>query len=411
MPRTLQRLNSLVLSRAKKPGYLADGGGLYLQVTPAGARSWIYRFALAGRRREMGLGPFPDVSLAAARKAASEARSLVKAGQDPIEARDAERARQRLEEARGVTFDQAAKQFLDTHESTWRNAKHRQQWRNTLDTYASPRMGTLSIAAIGIAEVTTILEPLWKTKPETASRVRGRIERVLDWAKVRGYRDGENPARWRGHLDKILPSHTKVRRVKHFEAVPIDDVATVYARLCRSGGMAALALRFAIRTAARSGEATGALWADIDLNGRVWTVPADRMKAGREHRVPLCREAMSILAKVGEAKICDFVFAGWVAGKPLSSVALSKALKAAGGGSATVHGFRSTFRDWAAERTNFSRDAAEMALAHSIGDKVEAAYRRGDLMEKRAAMMEAWATFATTPHKDGTIVALSRAAA
>jgi integrase len=402
--RTLQRLSALSIARAKAPGYLGDGGGLYLQVSDSRARSWIFRFALANRRREMGLGSYPAVSLAAARIAASEARSLVKAGQDPIAARDAQRARQRLEEASGVTFDQAVEQFLATNEIGWRNEKHRQQWRNTLRAYASPIFGGLAVGRIDTSHVTRVLDPIWHEKPETASRVRGRIERILDWARVRGYRAaGENPARWRGHLEETYPARSKVQRVKHHAAVPIDALPAVYSRLREADGMAALALRFIVLTAARAGEGMGATWEEIDLGEAVWTIPAARMKAGRDHRVPLSREAVAILRKLAELQTGAQVFPGRTAGRPLSPTTLTKALRAAGGGKATVHGFRSTFRDWAAERTNIPRDVAEMALAHAIGDKTEAAYRRGELMKKRAVMMEQWARFVRTLPADNVV--------
>jgi integrase len=345
----------------------------------------------------MGLGPFPAVSLAQARNLAAEARSLAKAGQDPIAARDAQRTRQRLEEARGVTFDQATEQFLDDHESTWRNAKHRQQWRNTLRTYASPTMGSLSVAAIGTSEVTRVLDPIWKRKPETASRLRGRVERILDWAKVRGYRDGENPARWRGHLDKVFPARSQVRRVRHHAAVPIDDVPAVYAKLRKANGMAALALRFVMLTAGRPGEITGAAWPEVDQRSAVWTVPGTRMKAGHDHRVTLSREALAVLKDAAELRVDRWVFPGGRRGKPLSLTSLTKALNGVDGMGATVHGFRSTFKDWASERTSFPSEVSEMALAHAISDKVEAAYRRGELIHKRAAMMEQWARFLLNP--------------
>jgi integrase len=395
--RPFQRLTALSIGRIRTPGYVADGGGLYLQVSDSRARSWIFRFALARRRREMGLGSYPAVSLAAARIAASEARSLVKAGQDPIAARDAQRARQRLEAASGITFDQAVEQFLVGNEVGWRNMKHRQQWRSTLRTFASPTMGALPVGSIDTSHVTRVLDPIWHEKPETASRVRGRIERILDWARVRGYRSaGENPARWRGHLEETYPARSKVRQVKHHAAVPIDAMPAVYSRLREADGMAALALRFIILTAGRAGEGLGATWGEIDLDEAVWTIPAPRMKAGREHRVPLSREAVAILRKLAELRTGAPVFPSRTKGRLLSLKALSKALGAAGGGNATIHGFRSTFRDWAAERTNIPRDVAEMALAHAIGDKTEAAYRRGELMKKRTAMMEQWARFVRT---------------
>jgi integrase len=406
--RTLHKLSALSIGRAKTAGYLSDGGGLYLQVTETGARSWIFRFALAGRRREMGLGPFPDISLATARNLAASARSLVKAGQDPIAARDSERARQRLERARGVTWDAAAAQFLEAHEGTWKNPKHRQQWRNTLATYAAPVLGGLPVAEIGAPEVVKVLDPIWQDKPETAFRVRGRIERILDWAKVRGYRAGENPARWRGYLDKVFPARAKLRKVKHHAAVPIDALPAVYARLCKADGIAAKAVRFAILTATRPGETAGGLWPEIDLDGSIWKIAAARMKGGRDHRVTLSREALAILRELAELRTGRRIFPGHRTGRPLSLTSMSKALKAAGGGKATVHGTaRSTFRDWAAERTTVAREVSEMALAHAIGDKTEAAYRRGELLRKRAALMQQWATFLTTTAA-GKVVPIGR---
>jgi integrase len=352
----------------------------------------------------MGLGPYPVVSLAAARKAASEARALAKAGLDPIKARDDERARQRLEASRGITFDEATRQFLEMQEGAWKNPKHRQQWRNTLAAYASPKIGSLSVAAIGDAEITRVLDPIWKKKPETASRVRSRMERILDWAKVRGYRAGDNPARWLGHMKASLPDQRKA--VKHHAAVAIDEVSAIYGRLYASEGMAARALRFTILTATRAGESTGATWSEVDLEAGMWTIPATRMKMKRDHRVPLSHEALEILKALHDVPRASgsFVFPGWVTGRPLSLTSLSKALKVAGGGENTVHGFRSTFRDWTSERTNYPRDVAEMALAHAIGDKVEAAYRRGDLFTKRAAMMQEWAAFVTTERAPATVL-------
>jgi integrase len=394
--RRFQRLTTLSITRAKTPGYIHDGGGLYLQVAPAGSKSWIFRFSLGGKRREMGLGPYPGVSLAAARQLAAGAHSLVRAGKDPIAARDAERARKRLEDARAITFDQAAEQFIAANEPGWRNDKHRGQWRTSLAAFASPIIGKMSVADVGVTEVMRVLEPLWREKTETGSRVRGRIERVLDWAKVRGYRTGENPAQWRGHLDNLLPARRKVQKVKHHAAVAIDDLPAVYAKLAQLDSMTALALRFAILTAARAGEVTGARWSEFNIEAKVWTVPSDRIKAGRTHRVPLSQDAMEILAWVRPMATAALVFPGWVAGRPLSLTSMLKVLKLAGGGDATVHGFRSTFRDWASEHTNYPRDVAEMALAHSIGDRVEAAYRRGDLFERRKLMMEDWATFVRT---------------
>ncbi len=325
--RRYQRLTTVSITRAKTPGYIHDGSGLYLQVAPAGSKSWIFRFSLAGRRREMGLGPYPGVSLAAARQLASSAHSLVRVGKDPIAARDAERARKRLEDARAITFDQAAEQFIAANEPGWRNDTHRSQWRTSLAAFASPVIGKMPVADIGVTEVMRVLEPLWREKTETGSRVRGRIERVLDWAKVRGYRTGENPAQWRGHLDKLLPARRKVQKVKHHAAVAIDDLPAVYAKLADLDSMTALALRFVILTAARAGEVTGARWSEIDMEAKVWTVPSDRIKAGKTHRVPLSREAMEILTRVRTMATATLVFPGWVAGRPLAHASMLKASK------------------------------------------------------------------------------------
>ena len=403
--RQLNLLSPVKLKALKGPGYFHDGGGLYLQITATDARSWVYRFAVAGRRRDMGLGPFPAVTLAMARSLAAEARSLVKAGQDPIAARDAERARQRLDEARGITFDKAVELFLAGNEAGWKNQKHRLEWRTSLRVYASPHIGALPVGSIDTSHVTKVLDPIWQGKTETASRIRGRIERVLDWARVRGYRAaGENPARWRGHLEETYPARGKVQPVKHHAAALIDAMPALYERLGEVNGIAALALRFIILTAARAGEAVGATWPEVDIDEGVWTIPASRMKAGRVHRVPLSREAVTILATLAKLRTGAHVFPGLRAssrltaggGRALSVRAVLRALREAGETRATVHGFRSCFRDWCAERTNYPRDVAEMALAHSIGDKVEAAYRRGDLFERRKRMMQDWATFVRT---------------
>jgi integrase len=405
MRRTLHNLNAISIGRAKAAGYHADGGGLYLQVTSGGAKSWIFRFALAGRRREMGLGPYPTVSLAKARDAATKARGMVKAGNDPITTREAERASQRLIEARAITFDQASELFLTDMEDGWKNPKHRKQWRSTLQTYVSPIIGDVSIGAVGTPEVRRVFDQLvgdgkkklalWKARPETASRIRGRIERILDWARVRGDREGDNPARWRGHLKELYQQQGKARAVKHHAAVAIDDMPAVYSKLKASTGMAARALRFAILTAARAGEVTGATWAEINLDDAIWTISADRMKMQREHRVPLSREALALLKELAEVRSGKLVFPGQRTGRPLSIASLSKVMKAAAP-DATTHGCRSTFKDWCSERTSFPSEVSEMALAHSIGDRVEAAYRRGELLKKRAAMMQQWANFLRT---------------
>lgn len=395
MAKTHQLLTALSVTRKMAEGYYADGDGLYMQVASADARSWIYRFALAGRRREMGLGACSDVTLAQARAKATAARLLVKAGQDPIEARAAERARQRLEEARSMTFDEAARLYRADHEASWRNQVHRTQWKNSLATYVSPKIGTLPVGAIGTPEVTKVLDPIWSERTETASRIRGRIELILDWARARGYRTGENPARWRGHLDAVYPKRSKIRKVKHLEAVPIDDMPTVYAKLCETDGIAALAARFTILTAMRISVTTGAT--TPELKHDIWSIPADRMKAHRDHNVPLSNEAKTVLKLAREIQTDARLFPGLRPGRGVSKSAVLRAFRRAAAMDVTVHGCRSTFKDWASERTAFSNEVSEMALAHTIGDKTEAAYRRGELMRKRAALMEAWGNYVSKP--------------
>ena len=293
MARSHRQLTVLSVTRKKQAGYYSDGDGLYLQISSSGAKSWLYRYMLAGRRREMGLGALGDVSLAVARAKATTARQLAKSGLDPIDARNSENARQRLEEARSITFDEAARLYIADHEGAWRNPVHRKQWKATLAAYASPSIGTLSVGAIGTPEVTKVLDPIWSTKTETASRVRGRMELILDWAKARGYRTGENPARWRGHLDAVYPKRSRLRKVQHLEAVPIEDLPAVYGRLCSVPGIAALAARFTILTAVRVGVTVGAK--ETELGAGLWSVSAERMKAGRDHNVPLSDEAKAVL--------------------------------------------------------------------------------------------------------------------
>jgi integrase len=394
MAQMLHRLSALHVTNIKQRGMYADGGGLYLQVNKNGSRSWIFRFKQNGRTRDMGLGSLTTVSLAAAREIAADCRRRRLAGLDPIETRKAERREVQLAAAQSITFDQCRDAFIQAHKVGWRNAKHRAQWTNSLTTYVTPVFGSLPIQSVDVALVMKTLEPIWSTKPETAARVRGRIERILDWAKVRGFRAGENPARWRGHLDVLLPARNKVRQVGHHAALPYSEIGAFMGALRDRQGMAARALELAILTAARTSEVLGAGWEEINLQGRVWTVPPDRMKAGREHRVPLSRDAVALLKKVrGSAE--GLVFPGERRGKPLSNMAMLMVLRRMGRTDLTAHGFRSTFRDWAAERTNFPREVAEAALAHVVGDRTEAAYRRGDLFEKRRRLMDAWAACCT----------------
>ncbi len=413
---TTGRLTALKVMRATgKPGMYADGGGLYLQVTPGGA-SWIYRYMLKGCAREMGLGPLALYGLQEARAKALDARRLRHEGVDPIEAKRAARATAWLDAAKAMTFKQCAEAHIKAHRAGWRNAKHAAQWEATLATYAEPIIGALPVQAIDTALVMKVLEQevrdapkessvaLWAAKPETASRLRGRMESILDWAKVRGYREGENPARWRGHLDKLLPPRSKVRKVEHHAALSYPVLPGFLVALRQQEGIAARALEFTILTAARTGETINATWGEVDLIAKVWTVPSHRMKAGKEHRVPLSDRALAILEEMqpfrhtGETDA--FVFLSGKPGKSLSNMAFLMLLRRMGRDDLTAHGFRSTFRDWAAERTNFPAEVPEMALAHVVSDKTVAAYNRSDLFERRRRLMQQWATFCTTPKQE-----------
>ncbi|HEY1244597.1 MAG TPA: integrase arm-type DNA-binding domain-containing protein [Hyphomicrobiaceae bacterium] len=376
-------------------GMHGDGAGLYLQVTATG-RSWIFRYQLDGRRREMGLGSLDNVGLAAARQAAQDARSVLAGGQDPIEARKASRAAQRSAEAQAVTFEEAAEAYIAANEAAWRNPKHRAQWRATLKAYAFPVLGKLAVGAIDTGLVLKVLEPIWQKKPETASRVRGRIETVLAAATARGQRTGPNPAQWRNHLDQLLPARSKVRRVRHQPALPYPQVPALMKQLAglNRQSVSVSALRFCILTAARTGEVIGMQWPEVDRKARLWTVPGERMKAGREHRVPLSPAAAAIVERMAKVRVSAYVFPGWREKQPLSDMAMLECLRGLRPGF-TVHGFRSSFRDWAAERTSFPNIVAEAALAHVVADKTEAAYRRGELLDKRRKLMDAWARFCT----------------
>ena len=410
MAREFGKLTALSVSRAKRRGYLADGGGLYLQISESGAKSWVFRYRKAGRLREMGLGAVHSLGLAVARKRATECRKLRLDGQDPIEERQAGRLKAKLDAARSMTFQQCAEAFVSAHKASWKNAKHTAQWTSTLATYAYPFFGKLSVHTIDVGLVLKALGPIWHTKTETASRLRQRIEAVLDWATASGHRQGDNPARWRGHLDKLLPQRGRVQKVQHHAALPYAEAGAFMAKLREQESTSALALEFLILTAARTGEVIGATWDEIDLNECVWTIPAHRMKAGKEHRIPLSKPALAILKRLPKDNRDGFVFPGGKTSKPLSNMALLALLARMGRTDLTVHGFRSTFRDWAAERTNFPREVAEQALAHSLRDKVEAAYRRGDLFEKRRHLGEAWAKFCAQPISAGAVISITRPA-
>jgi integrase len=408
MSRALHRLTAKAVAGKTKEGRYADGGGLWLQVRPNG-KSWLFRYELNGRARAMGLGPLHTITLAEAREAATAARKLLLAGIDPLEQRRQERQDARLAAAQGLTFEECAMKYIATHEAAWRNEVHRKQWRSTLEAYAYPVIGNLSVAAIDTGLVLKILEPIWTEKPETAGRLRGRIESVLGWAKVRGYRSGENPARWRDHLDKLLPRRSKVRKVQHHPALPYRELPAFMSALREQEGVGAQALEFTILTAVRTGETIGARRSEINFAECVWTIPPERMKAGREHRVPLSDRAMEIIADMPQEKGSDYLFPGMKAKAPLSNMSLLAVLKRMGRDDLTVHGFRSTFRDWAAEMTAYPRELAEAALAHIVKDKTEAAYQRGTMLEKRRRLMADWAKFAASKPADlGNVATMRR---
>lgn len=413
MPKRAKELSALEVRRLEHSGQgrnvtFAVGGqaGLLLQITPSGAKSWVLRAVVGDLRREIGLGPFPDVTVAQARERAREARESIRQGIDPVEAKKATRAALAASQRRGMTFAKAVDGFLTAKLDEFRNEKHRKQWRATLDTYAGPEIGTSPVGLITVQDIQRTLAPIWSTKTETASRLRGRIESVLAWATVQGHRTGDNPARWKGNLDAILPKPGKVAKSDNHPALALDDAGRWFADLRKRDGMGARALEFLAMTAARSGEVRGATWGEIDLDGGIWTIPAARMKASREHRVALTAEAVALLKALPKGE--GFVFPA-PRGGALSDMTVSAVMRRmqeaeveAGRAGyldprnkrpAVPHGVRSTFRDWCAERTEYPRDMAEIALAHTVGSEVERAYRRGDMIEKRRAMMAAWGRF------------------
>ena len=405
--RVTHRLTAIKVANLKAKGLYPDGAGLYLRITISGTKSWLFRFSRYGTTRDMGLGPIAAVSLARARELAAEARRERLDGADPIETRKTKRASQSLAEARGTTFRSCAEQLMASQKAGWRNTKHRRQWQSTLSTYVYPVIGDLPVGAIDTTLVMNVLAPFWTVKPQTASRVRGRIEAVLDWAKVRGLREGQNPAQWRGHLNHLLPTRAKVRRIRHHPALPYAELPTFMAEIRCESSIIARALEFVILTAARTGEGRGARWDEIDLKQCIWIVPGERMKSGREHRVPLSPRAVEVLAAMAEVRQSEFVFGGMKQGRPLWEKSLLNLVRVMRPG-VTVHGLRSTFRDWAAETTSFPNHVIEMALAHSVSDAVEAAYRRGDLLEKRRKLMEAWATYCGRPASAEVVVLKQR---
>jgi integrase len=412
----MNKFPAVALQKEMKPGMYADGGGLYLQVTKSGAKSWIFRFMLHGKAREMGLGPLHTVTLAEARTKARDCHKQRLEGIDPIEVRRERRTKERLAAATAMTFKECADAYIKAHRAGWKNTKHAKQWSSTLAAYVYPIFGDLPVQAVDTRLVMRALEPIWNEKPETASRVRGRTEAVLDWATARGYRQGENPARWRGHLDHLFPARSKVAKGRHFPALPYAELSSFMEVLRKRGSTAARALELTILCAVRTGDVIGSdrddkppmRWSHVNLEDRVWTIPSTKTET--EHRVPLSDAATKLLEESQKSGTGGIVFPGTRAGKPLSNMAMTKVIRdmnedrtAQGlprfkdprqnGRDVTVHGFRSSFRDWAAESTGFPAEVVEMALAHTIGDKVEAAYRRGDLFRKRRQLMDAWARY------------------
>jgi integrase len=402
MSRNLHKLTATRVAGRLNTGYHADGGCLYFRVAPGGSRGWVFRFALNGRTRDMGLGAYPTLTLAMAREKALEMRRLVADGIDPIERRRAILADVKAENASTLTFDAAALKYIAAHEASWRSEKHRSQWRNTLRDHVSPIIGSLPVRSIDTALVLKVLEPIWQTKTETAGRVRARIEVVLDWAKVRGYRTGENPARWRGHLDHLLPAKSKIKRVAHHSALPYAEIGAFLHELHKQKGPGAAAVEFMILTAARVGEVLNATWHEID--GAVWKVPGHKMKGGKEHRVPLSGAALKVLRAAESFRRPDLIFPGFRDGRPLGQAYLLDITQRIAQRRVTLHGFRSTFRGWAAERTSYPSEVAEMALAHTVGSQVERAYQRTDLFEKRRRLMDDWAAFCAQPAANGNKV-------
>jgi integrase len=390
---TLNKLTAVSILRLKVPGYYGDGGGLVLQVSSSGSKSWLFRYSCAGRKHEMGLGSVRTVDLAGAREKAKRCRAQLLEGKDPLDERRTANTTAALERGRQMTFDQCAAAYIDAHRSSWKNAKHAEQWENTLATYASPLIGVLPIAAVDTDLIVKVLSPIWKTKTETATRLRGRIESILGWATVSKFRQGDNPARWRGHLENLLAAPSKIAKIRNHPALPWSEISDFMIELGVAEGIGARAVEFAILTACRSGEVRGAVWSEIDFETKLWTIPPKRMKAGKEHRVPLSTSAVALLRSL--VAVGEIVFPGARSKTYLSDMSLTAVLRRMGRDDITVHGFRSTFRDWCSEApgNSFPREVCEHALAHSLPNKVEAAYRRGDLLDRRVLLMQAWADF------------------
>jgi integrase len=396
------------IAKLTKPGRYLDGHGLYLQVGHTGARSWLLRYVQAGNERWLGLGPLHTFTLDEARQRAVRARQQIHDGIDPIALKRAARDTQALERAKALTFEQATKQYFDQHSPKWSNARHREQFVSMMQAYAYPVIGKLPVATIDTGLILQVIEPIWTTKNQTAIRLRGRIESVLDWATVRGYRTGENPARWKGHLAEVLPASSHIAKVKHFTALPYTQAPAFVAQLATLQGIGPKALEFLILTAGRTDEVLSARWSEINLDEALWTIPPERMKEGAIHRVPLTERAIEILRALPREG--DLVFLSSKPGRPMGKMTFLKLIKAMGYDDITTHGFRSCFRDFAGDMTSFPREVAEAALAHKIGDASEQAYRRGDALAKRRRLMQAWADFIATPQRSASVTPIGRGA-
>jgi integrase len=408
------KLSATKVARLNKPGRYGDGLGLWLQVSKWKTKSWVFQYTINGRVRQLGLGPLHTIGLADAREEARKARVTVRAGTDPIEAKRKKRVDTAVAAAKSVTFKECALKYIAAHEGSWRNDKHRAQWKSTLSTYAYPTIGHLPVSEVDTALVVKIIEPIWHAKPETAGRVRGRIEKVLDWAKVSGFRSGENPARWKGHIDKVLPKGSKVKRVRHHPALPYADLPAFMLELRAREGQSARALEFTVLTAGRTGAVIGAILDELDLDAKIWTVPPERAGTKmtgddpKPRRVPLSDRAVEILRALPREEGNPHVFIGAESGEPLSDMAMLELLREMRPGF-VPHGFRSTFKDWCAEVTNYPNEVSEAALWHGVADKVEAAYRRGDLFEKRRRLMAQWARYCGQQEtKSGNVTPLRR---
>src|SRR5215469_9726466 len=405
MPRYAHPLSSRRVQSLKTRGFYCDGGGLYLQVSKSGSKSWVFRYAIGGHKRDMGLGSIATFTLVEARERARKMRQLVAEGIDPIDDRKAKRAGS----ASMLTFRQCSERYVASHEAGWRNGGT--EWLASLAKHVFPVFGDIGVAAIDLPLVLQAIEPLWTKQPVRMNIVRNRVEMVLDWAKVRGLRQGENPARWKGHLETLLPSRKKVAPVKHRAALPYREIAAFMVELRKLTDTSARVLEFQILTAARSGEVVAARWDEIDMTAGTWTIPGERMKAGRDHRVPLSPAALAILERQAEFRENDFIFPGRVSGQPIRIDAPMKPIEKLGlKGRVTAHGFRSAFRDWAAEQTSFAREIAEASLAHAIGDATERAYHRSDFIAKRRRLMEAWGRFCAVPASEAIAEIVSIAA-